>query len=150
MLFVLEFVFSSLPYSFYLRTHIFQAWCCKESDNKESELHRLFSLLKIHTSTNLSLKYILPQIQILVSVILSLVERQGFHILQSCLNLVTFLDELFLLTLLSEQLLLTQCCSWLISCILGVREANVTWLERKPADSSLDGKQTKGLSFLLL
>lgn len=46
-------------------------------------------------------------------------------------KLVTFLDELFLLTLLSEQLLLTQCCRWLISCILGITEANVTWLERK-------------------
>lgn len=58
-------------------------------------------------------------------------EETGHLYTIKLLKLVTFLDELFLLTLLREQLLLTQCCWWLISCILGITEANVTWLERK-------------------
>lgn len=58
-------------------------------------------------------------------------EETGHLYTTRLLKLVTFLNELFLLTLLREQLLLTQCCWWLIICILSLAEANVTWLERK-------------------
>lgn len=88
---------------------------CREKHNmiRETGLHRrLFLLLRLRVSQNSNPCYILS-------------------LGKKLLKLVTFLDELFLLTLLREQLLLTQCCRWLISCILDVTEANVTLLERK-------------------
>lgn len=95
---------------------------CRENHNvkRETGLHRrLFPLLRLPICPDSNPCYIL-----------NLGKSQVIYITK-LLKLVTFLDKLLLLTLLREQLLVTQCCWWLISCILAITEANVTWLERK-------------------